>query len=123
MNKKELFQKLYTVLVLVVIIAIISLVAPKASDKQNTSAFSVTGFLSCLEPSLGYSSGCVPGIISDEGARYILDASNATVKDETIAQETRVLVKGVFTPLADNATTASFGAVGIVVVSTIDRAN
>lgn len=125
MNKKELFQKLYTVLVLLVIVALVSLVAPreKMGIQKKDVPFSVVGSLACLEPVFGYASGCVPGVISDDGARYVLDTTNAVVKDESIDQNTRVLITGEFTPISDSETAASFGVSGIVIVSAIDRAD
>lgn len=78
--------------------------------------------LACLEPLYGYSSGCVPGIISDEGVRYVLDATNAIVRDGSINEQTRVVVQGEGMPIVESSEFATFGAAAIIVVSTIDMA-
>lgn len=125
MNKKDLFQNLYTVLALIFIAVLISLLAPKNTDvsylKKNSTT--VTGMLACLEPLYGYSSGCVPGIISDEGVRYVLDATNAVVRDGNITQETRVIVRGESMPIEEGGSFSMLGASAILRVATIDTAH
>lgn len=130
MNKKEVIKNIYTIIILVFVVVIISLISPnKKREKNNTanqnSYLKVTGGFSCLTSIQPNDLGCIPAIISDDGVSYILNVSNVSMTDTSIDGDTRVSIDGGFIPIQASSNSVFLGtqAAGILVADTIVRAD
>lgn len=105
MKKADIIKNIYTIIVLLLIVVVLSIV-PKLKKQQEESTPSgdqttirVTGTFSCVTPGGVVYDGCIPGIVSKDGAQYILNTNNVSLTDDRIGIESTVLVEGTFVPL------------------------